>query len=1268
LAVPKINLPSYTEKSTYDPAKQVEGYKRRIAATGLNPEKETDTRNLLERGLNLTPDQNALFDFFEILERPQQAMFNAIRAKQEGKDVGEALKNGITGKDVVRFKEILQAEGMEDSGDKIGADDIAGFLGDVFLDPMDVALIPLTGGASIAAKGAKGADTAIDVARAAKTTSRLASGSELVMKGLAKGVKGTAKLSDTGITKLLTKLDSIDEARDVAKGLHLAESYKSMKKVIQKTFDAASALPKGMMDKIRRVTGNTDYTIRALGAVKDDMYKSIDDFAATRKLAGETTEKAISRIDTDLLDFNEYLDYTPETTLRTIIEKQNMDKIPVDAKVADMIKDINTKFNMGFNPDKLLEKANIDGVEVYYMNKGFQDDFVEQYEKLLKNETTMDDFVKGKNAKDADIENINRYSGKSYSDSQYEVEKVRKSIPTQDAINAEVAAKAKLDATPENMAAQPYGGGTVINGKIIDTDEGFSVAWDKKQEKIVDSMQDVIDYAEKNNLKSYGYWTNDNGKIVIDVTSTYTKDPNIAFQLGYHGNQDAIYDWKLKDIPNTVDFGKTHNITPSSIADANKIGDVVKGISHKDIVAPRFYSQADKARFDKLATDADFVKLSDKARQAKDDMLSLIDLGSSDVDEMGQIIPGTSTTRFDSSTEFGVYRHAASEQYKGLTKKIRDSGSEQVGLSSFKGNVNVMSGREYKMSSLEANRISREHQARLVTNGTAAQREFWGNQGTVKLFEDSLKSSMDDFIDQAPQFAKNANMIDTVLVHGWMEDPEIIKGIGRTEKVPVGYSRVPKSSLVNKLNALSKYVSPASEDAFKATVKNLPNMDDLLIDSNVFDLVGRLDSTKSTNLIVDVLDKANNFFKATKLMSPGFQMRNILGNSTNMYLSGIPVDEVFKGFGKADVIMKTGEDLIKRVTLDPLSYAKMTDLEKETYRVYSKFIRNNFHEVAEEMWEMPAKYGKGDKNIITDIQRFNNKINSESDKRFRMAAMMYAEKNPEIYKKLGLNSDVSFVRHTLFDPKDLSAAEKNIGKRLIPFYTFTKKNLAFQMKNLIDNPVKYKNVKKAIQDIWDAKGIDSDNLESYKRENFWLPVMTKKNGEYVALKSNLPIGDLGEFLQNPLAKVTSAITPLARVPFELATNTQTYTGLPIQEFKGQKGYNMPALSRKQEYLLSQTGLDVPIMGVSDVMKAGAGLAKGELSGGQALQTAFGRSLVSSGSTAKAATTRAYTELDQMQQLMKYYKQQGVNILTIAEAENQNLNLNAVTAAIARLRQ
>ena len=68
-ALPKLNLTKFQKKeptkTTYDPNKQLEGYQKRLEASGIDPQEATDSRNWLEKALNLTPDQNIFFDILK---------------------------------------------------------------------------------------------------------------------------------------------------------------------------------------------------------------------------------------------------------------------------------------------------------------------------------------------------------------------------------------------------------------------------------------------------------------------------------------------------------------------------------------------------------------------------------------------------------------------------------------------------------------------------------------------------------------------------------------------------------------------------------------------------------------------------------------------------------------------------------------------------------------------------------------------------------------------------------------------------------------------------------------------------------------------------------------------------------------------------------------------------------------------------------------------------------------------------------------------------
>ena len=178
--------------------KKINNYSARLAAAGIDPDKATDKRNAIEKFLNLKQDQNIIFDISEILNRPQQALFGGIESLQQGDNFLEGAKEGITGNKDTRFKDILMNTGQfDDTKGKVDLVDVLGFGGDVFLDPMNIPMVPVNGG------------------------SKLASVDDLLGMATKAGIKKGANVADNAIEKVLTHLDEtkgvVDNAGNVVK-------------------------------------------------------------------------------------------------------------------------------------------------------------------------------------------------------------------------------------------------------------------------------------------------------------------------------------------------------------------------------------------------------------------------------------------------------------------------------------------------------------------------------------------------------------------------------------------------------------------------------------------------------------------------------------------------------------------------------------------------------------------------------------------------------------------------------------------------------------------------------------------------------------------------------------------------------------------------------------------------------------------------------------------------------------------------------------------
>ena len=137
--------------------------------------------------------------------------------------------------------------------------------------------------------------------------------------------------------------------------------------------------------------------------------------------------------------------------------------------------------------------------------------------------------------------------------------------------------------------------------------------------------------------------------------------------------------------------------------------------------------------------------------------------------------------------------------------------------------------------------------------------------------------------------------------------------------------------------------------------------------------------------------------------------------------------------------------------------------------------------------------------------------------------------------------------------------------------------------------------------------------------------------------------DLSEFISNPATKILSSMAPYIKAPFEYAMNRELYSGLDIERFQGQEGRTFPMMGAKDEYLLSQTGLDRPAVAVKNVYEL---LKNGDVS--KSLPT-----VMSEGNVETAVRSKAYDDLNQLRDLLKYFKQEEIPILTLAEIENLN---------------
>ncbi|MEW6183853.1 MAG: hypothetical protein AB1500_11905 [Bacillota bacterium] len=189
------------------------------------------------------------------------------------------------------------------------------------------------------------------------------------------------------------------------------------------------------------------------------------------------------------------------------------------------------------------------------------------------------------------------------------------------------------------------------------------------------------------------------------------------------------------------------------------------------------------------------------------------------------------------------------------------------------------------------------------------------------------------------------------------------------------------------------------------------------------------------------------------------------------------------------------------------------------------------------------------------------------------------------------------VKKFLFDYFDLTDFEKNVMKRIIPFYTWQRKNIPLQLEYLIKRPGKAAKAEDIQAAFAAATGEDQPTWEQQppwfqemlplrigkqgQAETYFNPSLPPQDINLLNLSQGSVRGNLSGTLQN----VMSMMTPAAKIPVELATNRQLFA-YPQQVFYDQ----VPADTRQDvgelgRYLAGQVP---PLRGIINLLSPQGG--------------------------------------------------------------------------------
>ena len=481
----------------------------------------------------------------------------------------------------------------------------------------------------------------------------------------------------------------------------------------------------------------------------------------------------------------------------------------------------------------------------------------------------------------------------------------------------------------------------------------------------------------------------------------------------------------------------------------------------------------------------------------------------------------------------------------------------------------------------------------------------WKKKGVPETHTSALARDIDstikDINDRHMAHAKKMGIKNpTPYFH---EDSALLMGIrkGRSAEALSG---------INYLKALGDRFGSTKKTKNMVELPNQPALKGVYFDPEVAKIIGRhhknFTDIPSTNEFVKFFDGVQGLWKMWSLgVRPAYHTRNIVGNIWNAYsLAGVKGPSGMKAYRDAGRMQNSAwrndvptDDVMVKMKVDGetvnLSSKEVMDLALERGVMgrgqYSGDIVNVLEEdVARggiSRLQGMAKNQKERYRLLKGAQSSTREMGSDipwggmQGKAFGSQALPLkwgfafgnmAEGNARIAVFLdamrkGKSADEAamLVKKTLFDYSDLSAFERNVMKRIIPFYTWTRKNIPAQIEGILKNPQRYQKITTARENIEYRHGRPDPEFTEWWGKRVPIYIGKEVEGDVwnlVSLLNYAPVADL-ERLGSPAQLVTEMVSPLIKEPLEQLFNYSSYRGKAIQKYEGQTqdflGVKMP---------------------------------------------------------------------------------------------------------------
>lgn len=348
-----------------------------------------------------------------------------------------------------------------------------------------------------------------------------------------------------------------------------------------------------------------------------------------------------------------------------------------------------------------------------------------------------------------------------------------------------------------------------------------------------------------------------------------------------------------------------------------------------------------------------------------------------------------------------------------------------------------------------------------------------------------------------------------------------------------------KSFGFTKKKSPSFYVE-LSESTQKANPSLKGKFFDPIVAGEINNTYSKFFNPDEVNKVFQIYDKIHNAWKGwTTAVFPSFHVRNAVGNLWNNYLAGVKNPKRYTDAMKLQNLRKSGN--LNKVQKELIENAEdLGVLGKGWYGA-------DIPQAIESQISSPKLFSVGDRSALMKGARG---AGTAIENNARLAH--YLDK---VGKGFSQEDAAKSVKKFLFDYSDLSEFEKNIMKRMFPFYTFTRKNLPLQFEQAIKNPQKFLGLEKIRKGLSRKEEVDYEFLPEWMKESYPIKVgkIKNKNNKPVAVymrgQGLIPAADVLQIFR-PQEIAIEQMSPMPKGLLEFAINKDFFTEREISSFKG----------------------------------------------------------------------------------------------------------------------